>query len=104
MKKHTVKIDPDALNDIQEITNWYNDQQKGLGGRFQETTIQQINSLKKDPHIYAIRYNEIRCMSVNKFPYMAHFYINDENNTVEILAVISTDRNPKIWEEKTSRQ
>ena len=45
MKKHTVKIDPDALNDIQEITNWYNDQQKGLGGRFQETTIQQINSL-----------------------------------------------------------
>ena len=38
MKKYTVKIDPDALNDIQEITNWYNDQQKGLGGRFQKTT------------------------------------------------------------------
>ncbi len=35
MNKYTVKIDPDALNDIQEITNWYNDQQKGLGGRFQ---------------------------------------------------------------------
>ena len=104
MKKHTVKIDPDALNDIQEITNWYNDQQKGLGGRFQKTAIQQINSLKKDPHIYAIRYNEIRCMSVKKFPYMAHFYINDDSRTVEVLAVISTDRNPKIWEEKTSRQ
>jgi len=34
---------------------------------------------------------------------MAHFYINDENNTVEVLAVISTDRNPKIWTEKTSQ-
>jgi hypothetical protein len=34
---------------------------------------------------------------------MAHFYINDENNTVEVLAVISTDRNPKIWQEKTSK-
>ena len=42
-------------------------------------------------------------MSIKKFPYMAHFFINDENNTVEVLAVISTDRNPKIWEEKTSR-
>jgi mRNA-degrading endonuclease RelE of RelBE toxin-antitoxin system len=104
MKKYMVKIDPDALNDIQMITNWYNEQQKGLGGRFQKTTIQQINSLKKDPHIYAIRYNEIRCMSIKKFPYMIHFFINDENNTVEVLAVINTDRNPKVWEEKTSRQ
>ena len=31
---------------------------------------------------------------------MAHFYINDKNNTVEALAVIGTDRNPKIWQEK----
>lgn len=101
MKKYKVNIDPDALSDIQEITHWYNQQQKGLGGRFQKTTIQQINSLKRDPHIYAIRYNEIRCMSIKKFPHMAHFYINDENNTVEVLAVISTDRNPRIWEDKT---
>jgi len=34
---------------------------------------------------------------------MMHFYINEENNTVEILAVISTDRNPKIWKEKSSK-
>jgi hypothetical protein len=34
---------------------------------------------------------------------MAHFYINDSNNTVEVLAVISTDRNPKIWQEKTNK-
>ena len=34
---------------------------------------------------------------------MVHFYINIENGTVEVLAVISTDRNPKIWEEKTGK-
>jgi hypothetical protein len=32
---------------------------------------------------------------------MVHFYINQELNMVEVLAVISTDRNPKIWDEKT---
>jgi hypothetical protein len=46
---------------------------------------------------------EIRCMLVNKFPYMVHFYINEKTSVVEVLAVISTDRNPKIWGEKTSR-
>jgi plasmid stabilization system protein ParE len=104
MKKYSIQIEPEALNDIQEITDWYNKQQAGLGKRFQKTIIQQINSLKKDPHIFALRYNEIRCMFTRKFPYMAHFFINDKNNTVEVLAVISTARNPKIWEEKTSKK
>jgi plasmid stabilization system protein ParE len=103
MKKFKVKIEPEALADIQEITDWYNKQQAGLGKRFQDTAIKQINSLNKDPQIYAIRYKEIRCILIKKFPYLAHFYINDINNTVEVLAVICTDRNPKIWKEKTGK-
>lgn len=43
-------------------------------------------------------------MLVNKFPYMVHFYINDAKNTVEVLAVISTVRNPEVWEEKTRKR
>ncbi len=54
--KYTVKIDPEALNDIQGITIWYNEQQPGLGRRFQTTAVKQINSLNRNPHIYAIRY------------------------------------------------
>jgi plasmid stabilization system protein ParE len=104
MKKYRVKIEHQALADIQEITYWYNEQQSGLGKRFQKTVIKHINSLSKDPQVYAIRYKEIRCVVINKFPYMAHFYINDENNTVEVLAIISTDRNPKIWQEKTGKR
>ena len=103
MKKYKVKIEPEALADIQEITDWYNEAQAGLGKRFQKTAIKHINSLNKNPQIYAIHYKEIRCVIIKKFPYMAHFYINDENNTVEVLALISTDRNPKIWQEKTNK-
>ncbi len=102
MKNYKVKVSPAALLDIQEITDWYNQQQAGLGKRFQKATIKHINELNKDPQIYAIRYKEIRCVLVKKFPYMAHFYINDQSNTVEVLAVISTDRNPKIWPEKSN--
>lgn len=103
MKKYKVKVEPEALSDIQEITDWYNKAQAGLGERFQKTTIKHINSLNKDPQIYAVRYKEIRCVLIKKFPCMAHFYINDENNSVEVLAVISTNRNPKIWQEKTNK-
>ena len=101
MKKYKVMIEPEALSDIQDITNWYNETQAKLGKRFLDTTIAKINRLSKDPQIFAIRYQEIRCMQVPKFPYMIHFYINEKTNIVEVLAVISTNRNPKIWEERT---
>jgi len=97
IKKYKLKIEPEAFTDIQEISDWYNEKQAGLGKKFQKTTIRQINSLNNNPQIYAIRYREIRCVMIKKFPYMAHFYINTKDNTVEVLAVYSTDRNPKIW-------
>jgi len=34
---------------------------------------------------------------------MVHFYINEENKTVEILAVIGIYRNPSIFEVKTMK-
>ncbi len=46
MIKHKIQIEPEALADIQDITEWYNQKQTGLGNRFQETTIKQINSLQ----------------------------------------------------------
>ncbi len=97
MKKYKVKIELDALEDIQQITNWYNNQQKELGKRFQSTAIKQIDTLSKYAHSHAIRYQEFRCMVIKKFPYMVHYYINEETNLVEVFAIIGTSRDPKIW-------
>jgi len=103
MKKYRIKIAIEALSDIRDITFWYDSQKAGLGKIFKDTVIKQLNNLTEDPQIFAIRYKEIRCMLVKRFPYMVHFYINQKTYTVEVLAVFSTDRNPKIWEETTSR-
>ena len=103
MNKYKVKIEPEALKDIQEITDWYNEAQTTYGKKFQATAIKQIDSLSKNPQVYATRYKDIRCMLIKKFPYMVHFYINEGTGIVEILAVISTHRDPKIWGEKTGK-
>ncbi len=103
MKKYRIKIDSVAISDIRDIARWYEEQKEGLGKRFQSIVKEQIDDLGNNPQIYAIRYKEIRCMLIRKFPFMVHFYINHQIYTVEILAVIGTDRNPKIWEEKTRK-
>jgi plasmid stabilization system protein ParE len=103
MKSYKIKIDPEALADIQELAHWYESVQTGLGKRFLKTTVSQINSLSRNPQIYAIRYHEIRCMIVRKFACMVHFYIHTEQKAVEVLAVISTYRNPDLWKVKTDK-
>lgn len=103
MRKYAIKIEPEAVSDIQEITDWYNEAKAKLGKKFRDAAIKQINSLNRHPQIFSVRYHEIRCMPVKKFPYLVHFFINEETRTVEILAVISTDRDPKIGEEKTKK-
>lgn len=100
MAKYRLVVDPDALEDIQKATDWYNEQLSGLGSRFQKQVVRQINSLKKNPLIYAIRYSEVRCMMVKKFPFIIHFSINEEKQRVEVFAVFHTSRNPEIWLER----
>ncbi len=100
---YQIKVEPEALADIQQITEWYAEKQVALGQQFQRTAIKQIDGLSKNPHAYAIRYKYIRCLLIQKFPYMVHFYINEKEKTVEVFAVINTSRNPKIWLSKTSK-
>jgi mRNA-degrading endonuclease RelE of RelBE toxin-antitoxin system len=100
MPKFKIKIDSDALLDIQEATDWYNKQLAGLGSRFQKQVKQQINSLKMNATNYSIRYNDVRCMTIKRFPFLVHFTIENSTSTVKVFAVIHTSRNPAIWEEK----
>lgn len=92
-----LKIDTDALHDIQETFEWYELQLKGLGLRYKTQVKKQINSLKKDPYLFSIKYNEIRCKKIEKFPFLIHYQINDNVNFVTVFAVFHTSRNPEIW-------
>ncbi|MFC6875591.1 type II toxin-antitoxin system RelE/ParE family toxin [Flavobacterium myungsuense] len=96
MKFH-LKIDIEALNDIQETFEWYEEQLKGLGLRYKIQAKKQINLLKKDPYLFSIKYNEIRCRKIEKFPFLIHYLFNENTNTVTVFAVFHTSRSPKIW-------
>ena len=66
MTTYKVSVDIDALKDIQDATDWYNEQLQGLGSRFQKQTKLQINSLKKEATLYTNRYAAV-CLLKN-FP------------------------------------
>jgi plasmid stabilization system protein ParE len=97
---YTLKIDIDAFKDIQETVEWYELQLKGLGQRYKNQTKKQINSLKKNPYLFSIKYNEIRCRKIDKFPFLIHYNIEEDLKVITIFAVFHTSRNPEIWKRR----
>ena len=75
---YSLQIDEEALLDIQLATDCYNEQLPGLGTRFQKQVKVQISGLRKNPNVYAIRYENVRCFVVKKFPFMVHFTLNSD--------------------------
>jgi plasmid stabilization system protein ParE len=86
--------------DIKEAVNWYNKAQNGLGTRFLKNVKEKINSVAENPETIQIRYNYVRIAVVNTFPYTIHFQFNIQQNTILILGIFHTSKNPENWTER----
>jgi hypothetical protein len=88
---------PEVKFDIQEAIDWYNSKQEGLGKLFLTELKKYLNLLQQTPKSFAIRYNTTRCLPLKKFPFLIHYRVDDEENTIYVDAILHTSRNPEIW-------
>lgn len=96
MKKRnfTINYHPDLQYDFQEAMDYYNNKSSLLGDRFYSVAIAQILTLNNDAYLYAVKYSDVRCTAVPKFPYLIHYKIDEAKNSIEILAIICTSKDP----------
>lgn len=71
-----IKISRWALQDIQEATDWYNQQVPGLGKRFQNQVKKQMASLTTTALHHTVPYEDVRCNRVKIFPFNIHFTVS----------------------------
>ena len=81
--------------DIKEAIIWYQEQQKGISKTFLAELKNHFKMIEKRPMAFAIRYDEIRCLPLKKFPFMIHYRIKEESKTVLIEAIFHTSMKPK---------
>jgi toxin ParE1/3/4 len=93
---YKIKIEADALQDIQQGINYYNELQPGLGRKFFAEVKASFNSLTNNP-FFQVRYDEVRCLPLKKHPFMIHFTIDQANQLVEVRAVFNTFLDPNNW-------
>src|SRR5437867_7580497 len=76
--------------DISDAVNWYDDQQPGLGLDFVQDFLQCYRCLARDAQLYAVRFDDVRRLNLNRFPYGLFYVIRGLE--VWLLAVLHASR------------
>jgi plasmid stabilization system protein ParE len=95
----TIKIDRDAIRDIEEAIQWYESRQINLGTKFYSLLEEHIQLLSSNPY-YQIKYSNVRCLPIKTYPFMIHFTVDENSHTVVIRAVFNTHRDPENWKKR----
>jgi plasmid stabilization system protein ParE len=83
-----------AKIEMADAWDWYEDEQKGLGARFENNVDEKIRLIIRNPFLYPIK-GIHREANVDSFPFIIVYSFNETRNIVSILSVFHTSRNPK---------
>jgi len=97
---YSVKISPEAREDLQDILGYYKKQKDGLNVRFFKMLVNAIRALSKAPFLFQVRYKNIRQAPIKKFPFWLHYIVDGDRELVIIIAVLHSSRNPHNWKER----
>ncbi|MCB0760327.1 MAG: type II toxin-antitoxin system RelE/ParE family toxin [Flavobacteriales bacterium] len=89
-------VDPRALRDIQNAIDYYDNQQPHLGKRFENALNRTLLVLETNPY-FRIRYDDVRCIPVKKFPFLVHYTVNERGQSITVHAVFHTSLDPQKW-------
>ena len=97
---YAITFRAEALQDITEAMDWYDEQQAGLADRFYTQVESKLEQVAEHPFLYSVRYAEVRCVLVDDFPYLVHYYVEEERKRVTVLGIIHTSRDPRTGKER----
>ena len=93
-----LRIQPEAMQDLREAMDWYDEQAMGRGLLFFNAVDEKLHFLKHRPEIFAIQHRNGRLAKVDRYPYIIVF--TADVSQVEVLAITHTARSPELWQSR----
>ncbi len=84
-KNYRVIVSEQAQYDLKEAAHYYHLQQNGLGAKFLLSIEDVLQSIKKFPGTFQIRFKDIRIAVIRKYPYLVFYRISSERNEIQII-------------------
>jgi plasmid stabilization system protein ParE len=91
--KYDLVIKEEAIVDMQQAYDYYEERKTGLGERFLNTLEEYLGRVRKNPLHYQIKRKPYREVFIKHFPYLIIYEILDSR--IIVYAIFNTSLNPK---------
>jgi toxin ParE1/3/4 len=98
VKQYRFEAEPAVEFDVESAFDWYESEEPGLGMDFLEQLRAAYRRILENPLGYQELRSGIRRALTRQFPYAVYFSI--EADTILILAVLHTARDPAEWQRR----
>jgi plasmid stabilization system protein ParE len=98
MTRYCQTISHAAIADIEQVIDWYEDMQPGLGAEFFQDLESQIDIILRFPRAYPVFYKDRRAALTGRFSYRVIYRIEDD--TVVIEAVFHTKQQDTAYKKR----
>ncbi|MBS3950316.1 MAG: type II toxin-antitoxin system RelE/ParE family toxin [Peptococcaceae bacterium] len=92
---YEIRFRPEAENDIEDASVWYESQRQGLGHFFLNEVEKSLAVISENPLLYPVIYRNTRRAVIHKFPF-AIFYRFEEREVI-VFGIIHGSRSPQRW-------
>lgn len=92
-------IHPKVKQEVEEVAAWYREIDPELAQRFVEKVYRAIQQAQEMPLLYRIVREPYRRVFCETFPYQIYFELLDDENIVQVLAVMHQKGHPDAWQE-----
>ncbi len=92
----SVELLAQAEDELSDAYDWYERKQQSLGNKLYDEVNHYLTLIEENPYQFPVKYTEeLRSASLNRFPYLILYWIDELNNIVFIVSIFHTSRNPK---------
>jgi plasmid stabilization system protein ParE len=85
-----------AIKELEESSDWYEEQLTGLGKRFVKTIRETLLLTSLNPEAFPRTKDQFREAVVGNFPFIVVYRYDKKDGIINVLHVFHTARNPKL--------
>jgi len=85
-----------AIKELEESSDWYEGRSEGLGKRFVLLIRETIVIAAEHPEAFTKTKGPVRELIIDEFPYIIVYRYDKKEDTINILHIFHTSRNPKF--------
>jgi hypothetical protein len=97
----SLRLLPQAVEDIRETSFWYDGRLLGLGDEFVAQLNRVLDLIEARPTSFPLVARSVRKALLSRFPYCVYFSVREDE--LVVLAVVHGKRKPGMWRQRIAR-